>query len=203
MNTTKQILLGAAAFAVAALSAVQAAVEVGAPAPDFSVTDIQGKTHKLSDYKGKTVVLEWVNPECPIVGKHYDSGNMQKLQKSATGEGVVWLTINSGAKGEQGDYDDGKAAAWMKKQNAGATAYVRDPSGKVGKMYGAKVTPHMYVIDGKGTLVYNGAIDSIRSGNPNDIPKAENYVAAALKAVKEGKAVAKATTQPYGCNVKY
>ncbi len=203
MKPTKRILLWVTALLAVATAAVQAAVEVGAPAPDFSVTDIQGKTHTLSDYKGKTVVLEWVNPECPIVGKHYDSGNMQKLQKSATGEGVVWLTINSGAKGEQGDYDDAAAAGWMKKHNAAATAYVRDQSGKVGKMYGAKVTPHMYVIDGNGTLVYNGAIDSIRSGNPNDIPKAENYVAAALKAVKEGKAVAKATTQPYGCNVKY
>ncbi len=203
MKPTKRILLCVAALWAVATAAVQAAVEVGAPAPDFSVTDIQGKAHKLSDYKGKTVVLEWVNPECPIVGKHYDSGNMQKLQQSATNDGVVWITINSGAKGEQGDYDEDRAAGWMKKHNAAATAYVRDQSGKVGKMYGAKVTPHMYVIDGKGTLVYNGAIDSIRSGNPKDIPKAENYVAAALTAVKEGKPVAKATTQPYGCNVKY
>jgi len=202
MKPTKQILFLAAAF-MAVAAAARAAVEVGAPAPDFSVTDIQGKTHTLSDYKGKTVVLEWVNPECPIVGKHYNSGNMQNLQKSATSDGVVWIAINSGAKGDQSDYDEARAAAWLKKHNAAATAYVRDQSGKIGKLYGAKTTPHMYVIDGNGTLVYNGAIDSIRSGNPNDIPKAENYVAAALKAVKEGKAVAKATTQPYGCNVKY
>lgn len=203
MKPTKRILLCVAALMAVATTAVQAAVKVGAPAPDFSVTDIQGKTHRLSDYKGKTVVLEWVNPECPIVGKHYNSGNMQKLQQTATSDGVVWFAINSNAKGEQGDYDDAKAAGWMKKHNAAATAYVRDQSGNVGKSYGAKTTPHMYVIDGTGTLVYNGAIDSIRSGNPNDIPKAENYVAAALKAVKEGKPVAKATTQPYGCNVKY
>lgn len=203
MNTTKRILLCAAALVVAATTAAQAAVEVGAPAPDFSVTDILGKAHKLSDYTGKTVVLEWVNPECPIVGKHYNSGNMQGLQKAAAGDGVVWIAINSGAKGEQGDYDEKKAGTWLQKHGATPAAYVRDQSGKVGKMYGAKTTPHMYVIDGKGTLVYNGAIDSIRSGAADDIPKAENYVAAALKAVKEGKAVAKATTQPYGCNVKY
>ena len=202
MKPIKQLFFLVAAFmAVAAVA--RAAVEVGAPAPDFAVTDIHGKTHKLSGYKGKTVVLEWINPECPVVGKHYNSGNMQALQKAATSDGVVWIAINSGGKGKQGDYDDARAAAWLKEQNAAVTAYVRDQGGQIGKLYGARTTPHMYVIDGTGTLVYNGAIDSIRSGNPNDIPKAENYVAAALKAVKEGKPVAKATTQPYGCAVKY
>lgn len=203
MNTTTRILVFAAALVAACTTAVSAAVSIGAPAPDFTVTDIKGKTHKLSDYAGKTVVLEWVNPDCPIVGKHYNSQNMQNLQKAATADGVVWLMINSGAKGEQGDYDDAAAAEWLKKQGATPTAYVRDQSGKVGKMYGAKTTPHMYVINGQGVLVYNGAIDSIRSANEDDIPKAENYVAAALASVKAGKPVAKATSQPYGCGVKY
>lgn len=203
MKTTTRILVLTAAIMAAVTTAVSAAVKIGAPAPEFSVTDISGKAHKLSDYAGKTVVLEWVNPECPIVGKHYKSGNMQKLQKAATGDGVVWLTINSGAKGEQGDYNDGDASAWLKKHGAAPSAYVRDQSGTVGKLYGAKTTPHMYVINGQGVLVYNGAIDSIRSADEDDIPKAENYVASALAAVKEGKPVAKASTQPYGCGVKY
>lgn len=203
MNTTKRFLALAVAFAACWTAAAHAAANVGAPAPDFSVTDIQGKSHRLSDYKGKTVVLEWVNPECPIVVKHYGSGNMQKLQKSATSDGVVWLAINSGRAGAQGDFDNAKAAAWLNEQGGAPTGYVRDSDGKVGKLYGAKTTPHMYVINGDGTLVYNGAIDSIRSSDPDDIPKAENYVAAALSAVKAGKPVEKPTSQPYGCNVKY
>lgn len=203
MNTTKKILLFAAATVAAFVTAARAGVSVGAPAPDFAVTDIQGKAHRLSDYKGKTVVLEWVNPECPIVMKHYGSGNMPKLQKSATDDGVVWLAINSGRAGAQGDYEKAEAEAWLKKHGGAPTAYVRDSSGKVGKLYGAKATPHMYVIDGDGVLVYNGAIDSIRSSDAEDIPKAENYVAAALAAVSAGESVATASTQPYGCNVKY
>lgn len=203
MNTTKKIFILAGALAAAFATAVHARVSIGAPAPEFSVTDIQGKAHRLSDYKGKAVVLEWVNPECPIVMKHYGSGNMPKLQKSATADGVVWLAINSGGRGEQGDYDAGAATTWLKKQGAAPTGYVRDTSGQVGKLYGAKTTPHMYVINGDGVLVYSGAIDSIRSAKVEDIAEAENYVASALAAVKEGRPVATATSQPYGCNVKY
>lgn len=191
--------LGAIVFA----SAASARVEIGKPAPDFTLTDIKGQTRKLSDFKGKTVVLEWINPECPIVQKHYDSGNMQKLQKSAETDGVVWLLINSARAGAQGDFDETKADSWLKDMNAAPAAYFRDQDGKVGRLYSAKTTPHMYVITADGTLVYNGAIDSIRSADQADIPKATNYVAAALSAVKAGEPVATPTSQPYGCSVKY
>lgn len=203
MNTTQRLLVLAVALAAAFVTVGRAAVNIGAPAPDFSVTDIQGKAHRLSDYKGKTVVLEWINPECPFVVKHYGSGNIPKLQKTATADGVVWLTINSARRGAQGDYDAGAAQGWLSKKGAAQTAYLRDQDGKVGRLYGAKTTPHMYVIDPAGTLVYNGAIDSIRSADVDDLAKAENYVASALTAVKAGKPVAKATSQPYGCGVKY
>jgi hypothetical protein len=180
------------------------AATVGQPAPAFTLTDLDGKSHSLSDFKGKTVVLEWVNAECPFVVKHYEkSGNLPALQKAATDDGVVWLLINSAAPGKQGDYDAAKAKAWMEKNKAAATAYMRDGDGKVGKAYDAKTTPHMYVINAEGVLVYNGAIDSIRSANADDIAKADNFVKAALASVKAGEPIAKATTQPYGCSVKY
>ena len=192
--------VAAAVFAVG----VQAAAVVGEAAPAFTLTDIKGASHSLSDFKGKTVVLEWVNPECPFVVKHYEkSGNIPALQKSATADGVVWLSINSAAAGKQGDYDAAKVAAWSEKTKAAPTAYLRDSDGKVGKAYGAKTTPQIYVINAEGTLVYNGAIDSIRSADAADIAKAENFATAALAAVKAGKPVEKATTQPYGCSVKY
>lgn len=194
---------GLAAFGLF-VAGVLGAAEVGKPAPAFTLTDLNGTSHNLSDFKGKTVVLEWVNPECPFVVKHYEkSGNMPALQKSATADGVIWLQINSAAAGKQGDYDAAAAKAWQAKTGTAATAYLRDPDGTVGKAYGAKTTPQLYVITADGTLVYNGAIDSIRSSNADDIPKAENYLSAALAAVKAGQPVAKATTQPYGCSVKY
>lgn len=199
---TKSLL--AVAFAAAFLTgAMRAEAEIGKPAPDFTLTDINGKTHKLSDYKGKTVVLEWVNAECPFVVKHYSSGNIPGLQKSATADGVVWLLINSGHPGAQGDFDVPKVKSWMKENGVAASAYFRDQDGKVGRLYSAKTSPHMYVIKGDGTLVYNGAIDSIRSTDKGDISKAKNYVTEALAAVKAGKPVATATSQPYGCSVKY
>jgi hypothetical protein len=148
-------------------------------------------------------VLEWVNPECPFVMKHYGSGNIPKLQESAKADGVVWLSINTGGAGAQGASDNAEHAKWSQSVKAAPTAYLRDRDGRVGRLYGAKTTPHMYVITADGTLVYNGAIDSIRSAEIGDIAKAENYVAAALAAVKAGKPVAKATSQPYGCAVKY
>lgn len=194
-----------AAVAAAVLAVgVQAAAVVGEAAPAFTLTDIKGVTHNLSDFKGKTVVLEWVNPECPFVVKHYEkSDNIPSLQKVAAADGVVWLSINSAAAGKQGDFDAAKVAAWSEKTKAAPTAYLRDADGKVGKAYGAKTTPQIYVINAGGTLVYNGAIDSIRSADAADIAKSENYAAAALAAVKAGKPVEKPSTQPYGCSVKY
>lgn len=180
------------------------AAAVGQPAPAFTLTDLDGKSHSLSDFKGKTVVLEWVNAECPFVVKHYEkSGNIPATQKAATDDGVIWLQINSAAPGKQGDYDVEMAKAWQEKTKTAATAYLRDTDGKVGKAYDAKTTPQLYVVNAEGVLVYNGAIDSIRSTNVDDIAKAENYVKTALASVKAGKPVEKATTQPYGCGVKY
>jgi hypothetical protein len=201
LKTFLAATLSLAVFAVGA-SAKQAAV--GKPAPDFTLTDLDGKTHSLSNYKGKTVVIEWVNPECPFVVKHYDkSGNIPSLQKSATDDGVVWLSINSGRNGGQGDFEPARAKAWMEKTKAAPTAYLRDRDTKVGQLYGAKATPHLYVVDPRGTLVYEGAIDSIRSSRVDDIAKAENYVTSALAAVKAGKPVATPVTQAYGCGIKY
>ena len=199
----KFLLLGVILTAASARTA-SAAVAIGQPAPDFFVTDIAGRMHKLSDYRGQTVVLEWHNPDCPIVHKHYDSDNLPKLQRTATADGVIWLLINSGAPGKQGaDYTAAEFKAWLKKYHAAPTAYLRDPAGKVGHLYAAKTTPHMFVITADGTLVYDGAIDSIRSADVADVPKAVNYVTAALAAVKAGRPVEKAATQPYGCSVKY
>jgi AhpC/TSA family len=191
------------AIALAAPGVASAAPVVGQPAPDFTLTDINGQTHRLSDYKGKIVVLEWTNPECPIVGKHYNSGNMPSLQKSATAEGVVWLSINSGSPGSQGDFDKPAVEAWLKSHAAAPTAYFRDQDGKVGHLYHATATPNMFVIRADGTLAYAGAIDSIASANQADIARATNYVRIALDAVKAGRPVPVSTSRPYGCSVKY
>lgn len=197
------LTLGFAALA-ASLPRAAAAVANGQPAPDFVLTDIDGQAHHLSDYRGKVVVLEWNNPDCPIVHKHYDSGNIPRLQKAAEADGVVWLLINSGAPGKEGaDYSADQIKAWLKERGAEPTAYLRDPTGAVGHLYSAQTTPHLFVITAAGTLVYHGAIDSIASANPADIPRAENYVAEALAAVKAGQPVAKASSRPYGCSVKY
>jgi hypothetical protein len=194
-----------AALAAFSFNVARAAVQTGSPAPDFSLTDINGKPHKLSDYKGKIVVLEWNNPDCPFVKKHYDnSGNLPKLQKAATADGVVWLTINSGAAGKQGgDYSAEQVKAYLQKNNSAPTAYLPDHDGKVGHLYNAKTTPQLYVITPDGTLAYVGAIDSIRSADVADIAKATNYLTVALASVKAGKPVEKATTESYGCSVKY
>ena len=177
--------------------------EIGQIAPDFTLTDIDGKTHRLSDYDGKTVVLEWVNPECPFVVKHYRSGNIPGLQKSAAGDGVVWLAINSGKPGAQGDYAPSQAKSWMSDTGASPSGYLRDQDGTVGRQFGAKTTPHMFVINPEGRLVYDGAIDSIPSSRVSDLERAENYVTAALDAVKMGQTPAKPASRPYGCSVKY
>jgi hypothetical protein len=204
MKNILKTISAAAVLAALTVTSAFASAEVGQAAPDFTLADVNGKTHKLSDYRGKTVVLEWVNAECPFVVKHYESsGNIPALQKAAAADGVVWLSINSGKPGAQGDYEPAKVADWSSKTGAAPAAYLRDSDGTVGKLYGAKTTPHMYVITAEGTLVYNGAIDSIRSTKAEDIGKATNYVTAALASVKAGQPVAKSTSEPYGCSVKY
>jgi peroxiredoxin len=176
---------------------------VGSAAPDFSLTDSKGKPQSVSQYKGKYVVLEWFNPECPFVKKHYGSGNMQKLQEEYTGKGVVWLSIDSSAPGAEGnltaDQAEKVATAWKTHQ----TALLLDPEGKAGRAYGAKNTPHMFVINPDGKVIYEGAIDSKRSPFPEDIPTSTNYVKVALDESMAGKPVTNANTQPYGCSVKY
>lgn len=175
---------------------------VGQPAPAFSLTDSNGKQHALSDFAGKTVVLEWNNPDCPFVKKHY-AGNMQQQQKDATGNGVVWLSINTSAEGKQGHLDAAGANAMLAEKKAAPSAYLFDRGGAVGRAYAAKTTPHMYVIDGSGTLRYMGAIDSNPSADPADIADATQYVQVALAELAEGKPITTSVTQPYGCSVKY
>ena len=181
IKTTLFSILGALMLVAAP---ALAAPEVGQPAPDFTGTDTDGTAHTLSDFKGKTVVLEWSNHECPYVVKHYGSGNMQKLQKAATDDGVVWLTIVSSAEGKQGNTTPEEAKAIMEEAGSNATARILDVSGEIGKLYDAKTTPHMFVIDPEGTLVYAGAIDSNKSYDPATIEGATNYVEAALASVK-------------------
>lgn len=190
------------AAAVAAPVLAFANVNVDAPAPAFTATTADGKAVNLADYKGKTVVLEWTNHDCPFVKKHY-GGNMQAQQKDATGQGVVWLQVISSAPGQQGHVDGATAKKLNADRGAAPTATLLDPKGELGKLYGAQTTPHMYVIKGDGTLAYKGGIDSIATAKADDIAKAEPYVKDALAAVAAGKKVEKASTRPYGCSVKY
>lgn len=176
---------------------------VGSAAPDFSVTDSKGKTQSVSQYKGKYVVLEWFNPGCPFVKKHYGGGNMQKLQKEYIDKGVVWLSVDSSAPGKEGNLTAEQAEKQMSEWKMHATALVLDEDGKAGKAYGAKNTPHMFVINPEGKIIYAGAIDSKATPNPADIPAATNYVKAALDEAMAGKPVGTANTKPYGCSVKY
>ena len=180
-----------------------AETEVGKAAPEFSLPDTNGKTHSLAELKGKYVVLEWYQPDCPFVRKHYRSGNMQELQKEYTSKGVTWLSIDSSAPGEQGNYPADKLNEIAKQDGASRTALLLDPAGEVGRLYGAKTTPDMYIIDPKGILVYKGAIDNKRSTDLADVKTATNYVKTALDAVMAGKTVPTTATQPYGCSVKY
>ena len=172
-------------------------------APDFTLTDITGKAHKLSQYRGKYVILEWTNPDCPFVRKHYGSGNMQALQKHWEEKEVVWLTICSSAKGQQGYYEADALRKQLEKSKATPSAYLIDSDGAVGHTYQAKTTPHMYVVDPKGVLIYAGAIDDKPSTKQADIDGATNYVQVCLDAAMAGKPVAVSTTTPYGCSVKY
>lgn len=176
---------------------------VGESAPNFTLTDSNGKTHSLSDYRGKIVVLEWLNYGCPFVKKHYNSGNMQRLQKANKEKGVIWFSVNSSAPGKQG-YCTPEQANEMSQQNkAVPTAVLLDPEGAVGKMYGAKTTPHMYIINKEGVLAYNGGIDDKPTTKLEDVSTAKNYVQLALDEVLAGKEVSIQTSQPYGCSVKY
>ena len=197
----RSMMLAAALTCVAAPAFAKPVI--GQAAPDFSVTDASGKTQSLAAYKGKTVVLEWNNPECPFVRKHYGAGNMQKQQAEAEADGVVWLTVNSGAAGKQGHLDASGAKAYVAKVGGKENAYLLDADGKVGHAYDAKTTPHMYVIDKDGVLRYMGGIDSIASTDVDDIPKATQYVRQALAEMKAGKPVSVTTSEPYGCSVKY
>ncbi len=189
--------------AVMATGAYAEEISIGSPAPEFSLTDTKGTTHNLSDFKGKFVVLEWINHGCPFVVKHYDSGNMQALQKEYTGKDVVWLAICSSAEGKQGYMSNDEWNTAIAEKGSAATAVLIDEDGTVGKLYSAKVTPHMYIINPDGNLIYQGAIDDTKSTDAEDIPKSENYVRSALDQAMAGQPVAKAITQPYGCSVKY
>ena len=198
---TKLLITVLTCIAVASSFAQEA--KIGSDAPAFSLKDTTGKTHNLADYKGKFVVLEWFNESCPFVKKHYGSGNMQKLQKEYTGKDVVWLSINSSAAGKEGHVTPESASKTITDWKMENTKILLDHDGKAGKMYGAKTTPHMYVIDKGGKLIYQGAIDSKATPNTADIESAENYVQVALDSAMAGKPVANATTKPYGCSVKY
>jgi peroxiredoxin len=180
-----------------------AETEIGKAAPNFSLPDTNGKAHTLADLKGKYVVLEWYQPDCPFVQKHYRSGNMQALQKEYTAKGVTWLSIDSSAPGEQGNYPAEKLNEISAQNGSARTALLLDPAGTVGRLYGAKTTPDMYIITPDGILVYKGAIDNKRSTDLADVKTATNYVKGALDAVMAGKTVPTTATQPYGCSVKY
>lgn len=190
-------------FLLMGFSTVQAAVESGEKAPNFSLKNEEGKSVDLSDYKGKTVVLEWYNKDCPFVKKHYESKNMQNLQSKWTGKDIVWLTIISSSEGKQGHLTESEAKTNKKSSGSAATAVLLDPSGKVGKLYDAKTTPHMYVISKTGELLYQGAIDSNSSYDPAVIPSSKNYVDEVLTKLASGEKVNPGRTQAYGCSVKY
>jgi peroxiredoxin len=178
-------------------------VRVGQGAPDFTGTDTQGVSHRLSDYRGKTVVLEWTNHDCPYVRKHYSTGNMQRLQKEATASGAIWLSIISSAPGKQGYVTPEQADELTRTREASPTAVILDPQGTIGRLYGAKTTPHMYIIDAEGTLVFMGGIDDTPTSDPRDVERARNYVRVALDALAQGQPITDAATRPYGCSVKY
>ncbi len=198
----KLLLIGLTTLCTGALFAAEAP-KVGAPAPAFSLPDSHGQTESLGKYKGKYVVLEWFNPGCPFVQKHYKSENMQSLQKEFTGKGVVWLTIDSSAEGNEGYLTPADANKQMTDWKMKSTALLLDPEGKVGHEYAATNTPHMFVIDPEGKLIYSGAIDSKPTADPDDVKSANNYVKAALEAAMAGKPVATSTSRAYGCSIKY
>ena len=199
---TKSCILALLVFAQAAIAA-PGEPEVDKPAPLFSATDSNGKTHNLADYRGKIVVLEWTNHDCPYVRKHYGAGNMQALQNDAREADIVWLTVISSAPGKQGYVDPAEANKLTASRNAAPHAVLLEPDGAIGKAYGARTTPHMYIIDAQGVLRYKGGIDDKPTSDPADIDGAENYVRAALADLASGSAVRTPVSRPYGCSVKY
>lgn len=196
-------LIATAALTVALALPASASPEIGKEAPNFTARTADGKTVDLKSLRGKIVVLEWTNHECPYVRMHYGANNMQATQKDATGQGVVWLQIISSPPGKQGFLDGPAAIKVNAERNAVPTNTLLDPDGKIGSLYGAQTTPHMYVIDAKGTLVYKGGIDSIPSARPDSLPKAVNYVRETLAALAANKAVPNPSTRPYGCTIHY
>ncbi len=186
-----------------AAGSASAAVKIGQPAPDFTGTDSNGQQQTLSSYRGKFVVLEWTNHDCPYVRKHYGAGNMQAQQRDAADAGVVWLSVISSAPGQQGHVEPSKANELTRSRDAAPHAVVLDPSGDIGRSYDARTTPHMYIVDPNGTLVYQGGIDSITSADQDDIPNARQHVRIALNELLSGAPVSQAVTRPYGCSVKY
>ncbi|RZL89311.1 MAG: thioredoxin family protein [Variovorax sp.] len=207
LNRASRRAVMAAAVALGASflmgTTAHAAPAVGQKAPDFVAVDTSGKQHRLSDFAGKFVVLEWTNPGCPFVRKHYGSGNMPATQKAATAKGAVWLAVNSTERAASDYLKPAALAGWMKEQGAAPTATLMDEDGVIGQAYGARTTPHMFIIDPNGVLVYAGGIDSIPSARPDDIKTATNYVSQALGEVYGGKPVSAASTKAYGCSVKY
>lgn len=192
-----------AALSLGFVAAAYAALSPGQPAPDFTLSGIDGKQYKLSDFRGKLVVLEWFNSECPFVQKHYESGNMQSLQAKYAGKGIVWLGINSTSPQHSNYRDASRSQAILKEWKSTPAAFLLDPDGKVGQAYGARTTPHMYVVDPAGKLVYMGGIDDKPSASQRDIATAKNYVAAALDELLAGRTVSQNNTRPYGCSIKY
>jgi peroxiredoxin len=191
------------ALAAASSIAAHAAVTPGQAAPDFSLTGIDGKSYKLSDFRGKHVVMEWFNSECPFVQKHYESGNMQGLQARYMAKGVVWVGINSTSPKHSNYRDAARSQGILKEWKFAPSAFLLDPDGKVGTAYGARTTPHMYIVDPAGKLIYMGGIDDKPSASARDIPGARNHVAAALDQALAGQPVSESSTRPYGCSIKY
>ena len=207
MSTTfflprRTLLAGTAALTLAPGDAF-AAADVGKPAPAFTATDSNGKTHSLESYRGKIVVLETTNHDCPYVAKHYRAGNMQAQQREAAAKGVVWLTVASSAPGEQGHVTPAQANELTAKRNAAPAAVLIDPESRIARAYAATVTPHMYIVDANGMLVYKGGIDSIATSSDSDIPKATQYVRVALGELQAGKPISNPSTRAYGCTLKY
>ena len=204
MNTLpRRTLLSAAALLALGAHLPAEGARVGQPAPDFSLPDTGGKAVRLADFRGRFVVLEWTNPGCPFVRKHYESGNMGATQKLARDQGVAWLAINS-TETASGDYlEPPRLADWLKQHQGVPTAVLMDPEGTTGRAYDAKTTPHLYIVDPQGMLVYAGGIDSIASARVSDIEKATNHVKAALADIAAKRPIAQAVTKPYGCTIKY
>lgn len=203
MNGIARSLIVSVMWVAMASAPAFADVRTGEAAPDFSLTDTGGKSRGLSEFKGKYVVLEWLNHDCPFVQKHYSSGNMQSLQKEFVAKGVIWLSINSSSEGQQGQYSPQEADELTRQTGAAPTAVLLDGDGKVGRVYGARTTPHMYIINPDGVLIYQGAIDDKAGTDPEDIPDSKNYVRAALSEAMAGQPVTIPTTKSYGCSVKY